>query len=259
MRAVAAVLCVFLALSSGADTETPAPQHLLRVLQLNLCNSGIAGCYTGRAVAEAAKVIQDTAPDVITLDEVCENDVPILASRLATVRNRTVTPAFRAAPDRRTGGATRCADGQAYGIGLIVAVAPVRDLDGGSYSLQDLTDPEIRVWLCADTRKFSVCATHLANMDATVALGQCRDLLQNTRRPLVVGGDFNLPEGSEPDVRRCIPPGYLHFGDGGVQYVVATSEFTGGSHNSIGMNGSTDHPALLVTLTSANDDFVGAQ
>ena len=57
----------------GAVGGLPGPS--LRVLQLNLCDSGLAGCYTGRAVRAAAEVVRGERPDVVTLNEVCRDDV----------------------------------------------------------------------------------------------------------------------------------------------------------------------------------------
>ena len=65
----------------------------------------------------------------------------------------------------------------------------------------------------------------------------------------MLGGDLNLASGGAPDVRSCVPAGYLHFDDGAVQHIVATPDFTAGSSGLIGMHGSTDHPGLLATLT----------
>ena len=69
-------------LVTGATSPVPG-RDVTRVLQLNLCNSGLAGCFTGRAVDRAAAVIRAEAPDVVTLNEVCEGDVPVLERALA--------------------------------------------------------------------------------------------------------------------------------------------------------------------------------
>ena len=63
---------------------------LLRVLQMNLCNSGKASCYTGRALAQAAVVIRAEEPDVVTLNEVCHNDIANLGQAMA--RRTRVAP-----------------------------------------------------------------------------------------------------------------------------------------------------------------------
>ena len=55
------------------------------MLQLNLCNSGRAGCYTGRAMARAAEVISAEAPDLVTLNEICAGDLSALHGVFQTV------------------------------------------------------------------------------------------------------------------------------------------------------------------------------
>jgi hypothetical protein len=242
-KVLAAVACLaavatMLTGSAAAAHGTGTP---VRVLQMNLCGSGIAHCFTGRSVPEAASVIRAQAPDVVTLNEICQSDVDSLRRAM----DGTVVAAFRAAGDRRTGGPFRCRDGQPYGIGLL-ARGVAHGIDGGLYPVQDPGDPEERVWLCASLDGFTACTTHLANTSATVALGQCRYLLARVPRPAVLGGDLNL--GSR-DGRACVPAGYADVDDGEVQHVLATPGTTVVSSASIAMAGTTDHPALLATLT----------
>jgi hypothetical protein len=274
LAVAACLVCVFaLAGSSAAGRATGRPA---RVLQLNLCDSGIAGCYTGRAVSQAAAVIRTEAPDVVTLNEVCRGDVDVLRRALLDAQpGGTVVSAFRAAGDRRTGGDFRCLDGQSYGIGVLARLpAPEHGdaagggsatdggyaTDGGLYPVQDTGDPEERVWLCLyPVGPFYACTTHLASTSATVALDQCRYLLGTAlpglrrRRgyhPTVLGGDLNLRYGGSPDVRSCVPAGYPRRGDGGVQHILATPDLTAGSSATVGMAGTSDHPGLLVVLTA---------
>jgi endonuclease/exonuclease/phosphatase family metal-dependent hydrolase len=264
-RSVAVVAC--LVCSAALLTGSPAAGGVtgtpLRVLQMNLCDSGIARCYTGRSVTEAAAVLRASAPDVVTLNEVCQDDVYALDRALADVyRGGTVVRAFRAAADRRTGGAVRCRNGQPYGIGLLVHITAPYDgytTYGGIYPIQDTGDPEERVWLCLHAvARFYACTTHLASTSAAIALAQCGYLLREAipavrarggYGPTVLGGDLNLTYGGAPDVRSCLPSGYPRTDDGGVQQIVATADFTVDSSRSIGMDGATDHPSLLVTLT----------
>jgi hypothetical protein len=245
---------------TGSPAGRPAAPAQLRVLQLNLCNSGIAGCYTGRSVAEAARVIRASVPAVVMLNEVCEDDVPVLGAALrAVARGGTIVRAFQAAGDRRTAGPTRCRNGQPYGIGLLASVrAPHRGrlAGGGLYPDQDRRDPEERAWLCLRApAQFLACTTHLASASRPVALAQCHYLLgtvvprtREGREPAVVGGDLNLRIGGSPDVRSCLPPGYLSGHDGASQHVAADG-FAAITGRPIGMDGTTDHPALLVALT----------
>jgi hypothetical protein len=131
----------------------------------------------------------------------------------------------------------------------------------GIYPVQDLGDPEERVWLCVyATAARYACTTHLASTSPTVALAQCGYLLdvaipairmRGGYEPTVLGGDLNLRYGGSPDIRQCVRPGYLREDDGAVQHIVATPDFTVSSSRSIGMDGATDHPGLLVALTIA--------
>ena len=159
----------------------------VRVLQMNLCNSGLAGCYTGRSVATAVAVIRAQAPDLVTLNEVCRADVPVLDRALAdTEPFGATTSAFQPALDRRTGNVVRCRNGEPYGIALLTRrppLAPAFRTVGGIYPTQNPADPEERAWLCVDTTGFAACTTHLDAANATVARAQC-DYLIARRAPV---------------------------------------------------------------------------
>jgi endonuclease/exonuclease/phosphatase family metal-dependent hydrolase len=234
---------------------------------MNLCDSGLAGCYTGRSAREAAAVIRAVTPDLVTVNEVCRDDLATLQQALADGASAGVVSgvvsAFLPALDRRTGGAFRCRNGQPYGIGLIVRQppgSPPSRSTSGVYPTQDRGDPEERVWLCLDETSVVVCTTHLANTSVTVARAQCSYLLntaipaaraRNAATPVILGADLNLRAGSA-DLRTCLPATDRRADDGGVQEVVATPEFAVASRRSIGMQATTDHPGLLVTLTPAS-------
>jgi len=254
-------------LSSGsptpADIEPVAP---VRVLQLNLCNSGIAACYTGRSPAEAATVIHAEIPDLVTLNEICQDDLPGLQQSLAdVVPDDAVVSAFQAARDRRTGDVYRCRNGQPYGIGLISRwpSVPGSAAGGGIYPSQDTDDPEERAWLClgvAASPAITVCTTHLAYTKVEVAAAQCDYLfgtvIAEMRQPepvvpVVLGADLNLGTGDSASVMSCLPAASARVDDGGVQLVVATPEFVVSGAQRIDLRGTTDHPGLLVTLSPA--------
>ena len=235
----------------------------VRVLQMNLCDSGLAGCYTGRSVTAAVAVIRDQAPDLVTLNEVCRDDVSILERALAGSDQVGVTAStFQPARDRRTGASFRCRDGQPYGIGLVVRL-PLPDRGftstrSGIYPIQDAADAEERAWLCVDTGLFAACTTHLADTSASVAWAQCRYLVgtaipavraADSPAPAVLGGDLNLRVGGSPDVRSCLPSGDRRADDGGVQDIVVTPNLVIASRELINLQATTDHPGLLATLT----------
>jgi hypothetical protein len=248
----------------GAIATSLPSRYPFWVLQLNLCNSGFAGCYQGgQSIPEAATVIQNNAPDVVTLNEICENDVPQLASTLANVYSgSTVVWAFKAAVDRRTGGPYKCKNGQSYGIGLLAHIPGYagHSTSSGIYASQDTSSNEERAWLCLNaTGNYYACTTHLASTSGSVALNQCKYLMNTAipsvrasgggYRPTVMGGDLNLRYGGFPDAQSCVPSGYFRKGDGGVQHIMATTDFTFSSSKKISMT-YTDHVGWFVALTA---------
>lgn len=239
----------------------PAPP--VRMVQMNLCGSGIAACYTGRSTDEAAALIRAETPDVITLNEVCDDDVSALEQALAdAVPGAAVTSVFQAARNGDSGEPYRCRSGRQYGIGIVSRwpSVPGSAPGGGIYPAQDAEDPEQRAWVCADlaaTPPVSVCTTHLAYTERDVALAQCRYLFDTVvagmrgrdgAPALVLGGDLNLGSGDDPDLRSCLPGGSALVDDGGLQHIVATPEFAVGDSRTIDLRRATDHPGLFVSL-----------
>lgn len=235
-------------------------------LQLNLCNSGIAGCYSqGRAVGEGADLIRSVRPDLVTSNEICAGDVASLVSAMNSAwPGDQVYSAFNAAVRRDTGGAVTCVNGQEYG-NAVVGRVPAGRYQGvrvwrGKYASQDGGN-EQRTYVCAHAIGDHVgCATHLSASGEVVALAQCRALMfevvpavlaaEGVSGRTVVGGDFNLEyDTSDPEnVQKCVPPGHVRKGDGDVQHVVFSSDvgFVGSSR--YGMR-YTDHDGWLVRLS----------
>lgn len=248
--------------SSGA-TSSPQRPTSLRALQFNLCDSGIAGCFTGRSVHKAAAVIRQARPDLVTLNEVCRDDVSELARALSAVHpGAGLATAFEPAVDRRTQQPFRCLNGQQYGIGLLAVLRPTASgyrSYAGIYPTQDPADPEERVWLCVDVSGgFVACTTHTASTSTAVALAQCRYLLNSAvpsvrgwagEPPVVLGADLNLRADGSPGPQSCLPAGYQRADDGAVQDVVLGPAGTVRSSTVIDMHGVTDHPGLLVGLS----------
>ncbi|MEU8185568.1 endonuclease/exonuclease/phosphatase family protein [Micromonospora sp. NPDC049044] len=268
LRRALAVGCLIAAAGLPAGSSVTRPtEHtgptVLRVLQLNLCNSGRAGCYTGHAVRRATEVISTEAPDLVTLNEICQDDVAELARVFATVHTgRRVVSAFQPAGDRPSGGDTRCRNGQPYGVGLLTRVrapATAPAVYRGIHPTQDLADPEERAWLCVEVDAVLLaCTTHLAATGYAVALAQCRQLLDTIlptirgragRLPVLLSGDLNLRAGGDPDVRSCAPPGHQRIDDGARQHMLTTTDIGLCCRRTVAMRGSTDHPGLLATLS----------
>ena len=275
-RVVAGLAVVVLALGSlggcGAgrperdwtvDRPAVGPRETaVRVLQLNLCNSGRADCYTGgRAVDRATALIRQHRPDMVSLNEVCRRDVDVLEQALtATARGARVASAFEPVEDRASGAPVRCQNGQEFGDGIVVvlpAAARGSRNDSGSYPIQDPDDVEQRGWACIDIiPMFTACTTHASSTSTAAALTQCRHLLSSvvptTRRDAgeatIVGGDLNIAVGGSPSLQACLPPGYRTADDGAVQYVVVSPDVTVRSREILNMRGTTDHPGLLVDV-----------
>ena len=208
-------------------------------------------------------MIRAERPDIVTLNEICQNDLPPLEHAMTEAkRGGVVESAFKAAVDRSTESAYQCRNGQPYGIGVVARLPSTQAYRtyGDVYPMQDPGDPEQRVWLCVHAAAdFYACTTHLASTSATLALAQC-DYLLHTAIPtmraqsgpdrLLLGADLNLGSGGSPSATSCLTPGYRHAGDGELQYVVATPDFTVRGSESINLHGTTDHPGLLVDLSA---------
>jgi endonuclease/exonuclease/phosphatase family metal-dependent hydrolase len=248
---------------SSVRRPTVGPgETTVRVLQMNLCNSGRADCYSGgRAVTTAAALVSDNRPDVVSLNEVCRDDLDVLERAMSAAFHAAVASAFKPALDRPTNAPVRCQNGLEFGDGVLAVLSSADRrfrIHSGVYPIQDPNDVEARVWVCLDlVSQSSACATHLASTDTTIALAQCRYLLSSVARmlrrhadgdPTIVAGDLNIAAGGSPDPQSCLPRGYQRADDGALQDVVASPGVAIRSRSVIDMRGATDHPALLVDL-----------
>jgi hypothetical protein len=191
LRSALLVGCTLLAgcTAERAASVPAAAGTTVSILQMNLCDSGLASCYTaGRAVRMAATLIRERRPEIVTVDEVCRADISVLKSAMsATFGDHQVTAVFRPAMERSSGGPYRCRNGDQYGIGVLTAIpttsqTPQRALQtiGGVYPEQDAEDPEERVWVCVQAAAaYTACATHLASTKVTIAYAQCRYFLRS--------------------------------------------------------------------------------
>jgi hypothetical protein len=223
----------------------------VKVLQLNICHSGAAGCFTGEAVmTKAVSVISSTRPQVLSVNEACAGDVERLRAAMGAARAQFV------AAQRPDGSAVLCRNGQQYGNAVMVVDA----LAGGAgvtgrYTAQD-GSTELRVWACLPAGRLSACTTHLSARSGTTALAQCKELMTRAAGytaagPVVVSGDLNLRYQGSPDAQSCNRTGFYRKGDGSVQHVFASTDLTFVSGTKISMSGTTDHPGWLVTVTMA--------
>jgi hypothetical protein len=265
---------------SQADpaADTAAVQRRFWTLQMNLCNSGRADCYpnhNGTSIDVAVEHIENERPDIVTLNEVCLNDVD---GRLFDTFSNT-WPAdakwwyFVAHGDGDTDGAepVLCDNDEWYGIAMMGHL-PSEEWQGrvvkaGYYEMQ--TSDEWRVWGCLYFIGHNYrCTTHLTPDSQFAAMSQCRDLMverpdqqpshiqefweeQGGARPTVMGGDLNLfYDFTNPyDVQHCVPEGWYRKGDGGRQHVMATDSIEFVSKELLtDLEPLTDHPGLLVRM-----------
>jgi endonuclease/exonuclease/phosphatase family metal-dependent hydrolase len=245
-----------------ATPLTPTAQPVVAtfvVLQMNLCNSGMArSCYSsGKAVDEAVEEIRRYRPDMVTLQEVCYDNVytrggwGLLAQAMADLYGGAhVAVDFTPAGNRDTGGAYRCVDGEPYGIAVLHHLTG-RDVHSGWYVAQDRS-PEMRAWTCTTviTGRLTGCTTHLSIV-REVAVRQCHELMSILASSpwvlpeVIVAGDVNLTAqpGRPYDVDGCTPAGYDRRGDGSLQHAFYTST-VGWVQDLIEPMRWTDHPML---------------
>lgn len=242
--AVFALLVVPSAVASGAGTS-------ITVLQLNICHGGMAGCYRGDAVlARAAEVIRSSRPRVVSVNEACSGDIERLAPALGPARAVFV-------PARNLDGTpVLCRGGvQRYGNIIMVSTGFAGSTEeSGTYAAQYTAADgigELRSWACLSVPGLRACTTHLSSDHAPTALAQCQDLIRRAAGepgPVVVAGDFNLPDRGSPGMGDCDRAGFSRRGDGSVQHLYASDELSFTATTEIDMMGTTDHPGLLSKL-----------
>lgn len=236
-------------------------------LQLNLCNSGFAGCYAnGEAVYEGGDLIRSLRPNLVTLNEICSGDIPhyLLPSLGAAWPDDRVYYVFNPAISKATNAAYKCKNGDEYGNAVLgrVPAASYQGVHawGGRYASQDGRD-EQRTFACAYAiGDHLACTTHLSSDSEPVALAQCRALMfdavphirsvEGISGKTVVGGDFNLEyDTADPEnAQNCVPGGNIRKGDGDVQHVVFSNDLAFDGTAKYGLT-HTDHDGFLVKLT----------
>jgi endonuclease/exonuclease/phosphatase family metal-dependent hydrolase len=166
------------------------------LMQMNLCLSGLAGCY-GRTdypavVDEATARIRAAHPDAVTVNEACRGDVARIARR-AGYHLRFSTVPYLGKP-------LRCVDpgGRGRFGDAVLTRAAVERSHSQAFAAQ--SGIERRRWLCVTTRAgIDVCTAHL-NTRASDELpgnnGQCAELAallarRAAGRTVVFAGDVN--------------------------------------------------------------------
>ncbi|EON62164.1 hypothetical protein W97_01383 [Coniosporium apollinis CBS 100218] len=255
--------------SGRGRTGNPSATSFVE-LQLNLCNSGFAGCYKdGKSIPEGSARIYNAGPNLVTVNEVCFSDVtkhlqPALAEAWPDDYTYSV---FMPALYKGNDTAYRCRGFKDfYGNAVIGRVAAANwkgvTAYGGRYATQAAASNEARTFACAEAEgDHFACVTHLAATPPETALAQCKALMFDAVPYLkavggatgktVVGGDFNLKydKGSSTNVQLCVPNGYTRKGDGDVQHIIAMNSLVFQDTDQGGLTYS-DHPWFSADFTA---------
>ena len=199
--ALAALGCVLALTGCSRASRADAAYALM---QMNLCLSGLAGCYDEAAypaaVEEAVARIREARPQAVTVNEACRRDVAEIARRTGYhVRFSRVV---------YLGKPLRCV--QPGGRGLfgdaVLTRAAIEDTDKRDFKAQ--AGPERRRWLCVTTQvNVDVCTAHLNTRSSVEVAGndaQCAELeallaRRARERTVAFGGDVNRRVSCAPD------------------------------------------------------------
>jgi endonuclease/exonuclease/phosphatase family metal-dependent hydrolase len=183
----------------------PAGSSTYTLMQMNLCLSGLAGCY-GRAaypavVEEAVARIREAHPDAVTFNEGCRGDIARIGRRTG-YHLRFSRVIYRGERLR----CVRPGDRGLFGDAVLTKAA-IESTDNQDFGAQ--AGIERRRWLCVTTRvDVDVCTAHLNTRSTIEVAGndaQCVELSallahRATARTVTFGGDVNRR-------RSCAPAG----------------------------------------------------
>jgi endonuclease/exonuclease/phosphatase family metal-dependent hydrolase len=224
--------------SSGSSAGTGSTYTLM---QMNLCLSGLAGCY-GRAaypavLEEAAARIREAHPDAITFNEACRHDVARIARRMG-YHLRFSSVIYR-------GERLRCVRPGGRGLfgDAVLTEAAIERTDAEDFQAQ--AGIERRRWLCVSTRvHVDVCTAHLNTRSTAEVAGndaQCAELSALLARrasagTVIFGGDVNRR-------RSCAPSGVWTRTDSSAHQAPGLQHVYGsGALGSPSGRGSAGHP-----------------
>jgi endonuclease/exonuclease/phosphatase family metal-dependent hydrolase len=227
--------------SAGSSTYT--------LMQMNLCLSGLAGCYGKAAypavVEEAVARIREAGPDAVTFNEACRSDIARIARRTG-YHLRFSRVIYR-------GERLRCVRPGGRGLfgNAVLTEAAIVSTDSQDFQAQ--AGIERRRWLCVTTRvDVDVCTAHLNTRTTIEVAGndaQCVELAALLARraaagTVTFGGDVNR-------LRSCAPAGLWTRTDRsgaqspGLQHVYGSGALRSPSAEVVAAT-HTDHDVLLV-------------
>jgi endonuclease/exonuclease/phosphatase family metal-dependent hydrolase len=238
--------------SSGAATAKAVPRpagSMYTLMQMNLCLSGLAGCY-GKVqypvgVVEAVARIRAGRPDAVTLSEICSGDVALIARRTGYhLRFSSVIYHGERQPCIRPRGRGLFGD-------AVLTKAAIETAASRAFKAQ--AGPERREWLCVSTRVgVDVCTSHLASeeLDEVAANEpQCTELTallarRAVGRTVIFGGDVNRRPSCAPHDFWTRTDGSAHQNPGD-QHVYGTGALRSPTARVVPA-AHTDHDVVLV-------------
>jgi len=195
------------AISAGtpvASAPATSPSAPYSLLQMNLCLSGVAGCFDDtqypKIVDEAIDVIRSSDPNAVTVNEACSGDIARIADETG-YHMRFATVLIRGEP-------FPCVDPGERGVfgNAVLTKEAITGAADQAFSAQAGT--EERRWICAETaRKVNVCTTHLSTRGSDAARAandaQCVEFAaiqaaRNEQWPTIAAGDINRTESCAP-------------------------------------------------------------
>jgi endonuclease/exonuclease/phosphatase family metal-dependent hydrolase len=212
-RLPAAVVCALVLVLTGCSRSSgtaaagpPRSGSAYRLMQMNLCLSGLAGCYTRvqypAGVKEAVARIRQAHPDAVTVNEACGGDVALIARRTGYhLRFSWVNYHGQPLPCIHPSGRGLFGD-------AVLTAAAIKSTD--THPFQAQAGPEQRQWLCVSTRVgVDVCTAHLASpetVEVAANAPECAELTallarRAATRTVIFGGDVNRH-------RSCAPHGF---------------------------------------------------
>ncbi|WP_210503421.1 phosphatidylinositol-specific phospholipase C/glycerophosphodiester phosphodiesterase family protein [Nocardioides xinjiangensis] len=218
------------------------------MLQMNLCLSGLAGCFGRTAypavVDEAVATIEGQDAEAVSLNEACSGDAAEIARRTGYH--------LRLAPVIYRGAELPCVRPEGRGVFGNAVLTKERIVSSQDRAFAVQSGVEERRWICATTaRGVTACSAHLSTRgtaDAQAANdAQCAELAtvlsSYADTAVVLGGDVNRQAS-------CAPAGWWTLTDAaaaqapGIQHVYGNDRFRGPAGTVVPAI-HTDHDFLL--------------
>ena len=230
------------------EADVPPPGAPYTVLQMNLCLSGLAGCYGGteypKVVDEAVATVRAQDPAAVTLNEACSGDADTIAARTG-YQVRFATVLYRGAP-------LECRSPGGRGVFGNAVLTKERIVATTDRAFTAQAGVEERRWSCATTaREVTACTAHLSTRGTDEARAandaQCEELREVLARyagrgATVFGGDVNRYDS-------CAPAGLW------TQTDAAATQAPGIQHV-YGSSALRDPVARIVPATFTDHDFL---